>query len=74
MSYTDIPPYDLDKLRQAARLRLIEDGTEPTDLRVYYLIARLRAEEIRAATRDRHLDESPPVLVAGGMIEEPSHE
>lgn len=69
----DFPAYDLDRLRKVARVRLIEDGRETTDLNIYKLIATIRAEEIRAAAHGRRLFTEIPVIVAGGMTEETSH-
>ena len=69
----DFPTYDLDRLRKVARIRLIEDGREPTDLNIYKLIAVIRAEEIGAAARGRRLFTETPVAVAGGMTEEIPH-
>lgn len=69
----DFPAYDLDRLRAVARVRLIEDGRDPTDLNIYKLIAVLRAEEIGAAARGRRLFTETPAPVAGGMTEEIPH-
>lgn len=66
----DFPAYDIDRLRKVARIRLLEDGREPTDLNIYKLIAQLRADEIRMAAKGRRLLTEAPVEVAGGMVEE----
>ncbi len=66
----DFPVYDLDRLRKVAKVRLIGDGREPTDLNIYKVIAAIRADEIRMAARGRKLFTETPADVAGGMIEE----
>ena len=44
------PQYNLDTLQARARARLVAMGENPRDrLRVYHLVAKLRAEELRAS-------------------------
>lgn len=45
-------PYDIDKLKERARIRCISRGIEPTCLAIYHMVTVLRGEELRAGAGD----------------------
>lgn len=50
-------PYDLDKLKERARIRCIARGIEPTCLAIYHMVTVLRGEELRAGAGDTRMIE-----------------
>lgn len=50
-------PYDLDKLKERARIRCITRGIEPTCLAIYHMVTVLRGEELRAGAGDARVVE-----------------
>lgn len=54
-------PYDLDALKERARVRCIAEGIVPTCLAIYHMVPTLRKEELML---DRTVDDSRTINVA----------